>query len=128
MAEIRLDRLATEIATRLTRYNAEVTDEVNAAMIVAAKQGVKKIRQYSPQRTKKYSKSWKIKTEYVPRGTNRLTLYNKKYYWLTHLLEHGHADAGGGRVEGRPHVSPAEDDIRAELLQELERRLGSGAD
>jgi hypothetical protein len=53
-----------------------------------------------------------------------VTVYSPSRYMLAHLLEHGHAKRGGGRVRAIPHIAPAEDHAAEEIERELERALG----
>ena len=53
----------------------------------------------------------------------KATLYNAKVPGLPHLLEHGHAKRGGGRVSGRVHIAPVEEELEKAFTQELERAL-----
>ena len=81
------------------------------------KEAVKTLKATSPIRTKKYEKSWirkKISNGYV--------IHNKRYY-LTHLLEHGHAKRKGGRVEGRPHIAPVEQQTIESFEQKVREKL-----
>ena len=49
---------------------------------------------------------------------------NKKYYYLTHLLEHGHAKKGGkGRVKAFVHIKPVEEYAQKALPELIETRL-----
>ena len=42
---------------------------------------------------------------------------------LAHLLEHGHAKRGGGRVRAIPHIAPAEQTGIEELEKEIAKAL-----
>jgi len=43
---------------------------------------------------------------------------------LPHLLEHGHARVGGGRVEGREHIAPAADEAFDVTEKAVAKRIG----
>ena len=51
-------------------------------------------------------------------------IYNKDHYQLTHLLERGHAKRSGGRVEGRPHILPAEERAKNAFIVRIKEVVG----
>ena len=52
-----------------------------------------------------------------------MTVHSKNRYQLAHLLEHGHAKRGGGRVAAIPHIEPAEANGIEALKSKIERGL-----
>ena len=53
----------------------------------------------------------------------QVTVYSPSRYMLAHLLEHGHAKRGGGRVRAIPHIAPAEEVGAEQLEQDILRGL-----
>ena len=97
-----MPNLEVEIAKALQQYTEEVQEALEEVSDKITFETVKRLKATSPTRTHKYSKSWVRK-----KTDNGYIIYNKRYY-LTHLLEHGHAKRGGGRVAGIKHIEPAE--------------------
>lgn len=115
MAVIKVDDLAGEIVLAIQAYTEDVSEAIDQAARDTAKAMAKDLRETSPKDTGEYAKGWTYRKE-AP-GSYRV--YNKKKPQLTHLLEHGHAKRGGGRVEGRPHIGPAVD----KHIPAMERRI-----
>jgi len=127
MAKIKIDQLAAEIAKGLAEYSQEVVEKVNVSSEKVGKAAVKRLKQTSPKRYGKYAKSWAMKTERgVGQAHKRIIHVKAPHYRLTHLLEHGHAKVGGGRVEGKPHIRPAEEQVMKEFVAEVEEAIKRG--
>ena len=122
MAEvIKVDDLAGEILLAVRTYTEEVGEAIEEAVKETAQALATDLRETSPKDTGEYAKGWTARKE----GPGRYVVYNKKKPQLTHLLEHGHAKAGGGRVKGIPHIKPAEErhvpQLERKIAQILER-------
>jgi len=127
MANINIDQLAAEIAKGLAEYSQDVVEKVNVSSEKVGKAAVKKLKQTSPKKTGKYAKSWTMSTEKaIGQPHKRIVHAKAPHYRLTHLLEHGHAKVGGGRVEGRPHIGPAEEEVIREFTREVEEVIKRG--
>jgi hypothetical protein len=127
MANINIDQLAAEIAKGLADYSQDVVEKVNVSSEAVGKAAVKRLKQTSPKRYGKYAKSWTMKTEKLFGQPHTRIIHAKApHYRLVHLLEHGHAKVGGGRVEGIPHVRPAEEEVIREFTREVEEAIKRG--
>lgn len=119
MAGIPISGLADAVVRELEAYRQEVTDGLKAEVKAAAKECRQDIQRLSPVLTGRYRKGWQDKVEYEDGEDIRVVVRNRTDYQLTHLLEHGHAKANGGRVEGKPHIGPAEQRAEAKLMKKV---------
>lgn len=127
MANISIDKLAKEIADALSEYSREVVEKVDASSEKAGKDAVKRLKQTSPKDTGEYAKSWTMKTDRLfGQPSKRIIHVKAPHYRLAHLLEFGHAKVGGGRVEGRPHIRTAEQEVIEQFTKEVEEAIRSG--
>ncbi len=103
-------------------------EAVEAAALAAAKEAVKELRVTSPSRNGDYAKGWGYKKD----RTGRYTVYNKKYYYLTHLLENGHRTVAKKPtkkqfVEARKHIAPTEEYIAGYFEEQIIKNLEEGS-
>lgn len=105
-----MNDLAKDVMAALSEYGQGVTQDVKEAVAAVAKDCAQDIRANARAafNGNEYAKDWRVKkVEETPQGLTAV-VYSPRHYMLAHLLEHGHAKRGGGRVEGRPHIGPAE--------------------
>lgn len=117
-----VDQLAAAIQRELSKYGDEVSDVVDKAVEKVAKDTASEIRGNASvtfDGTGAYARSWAQKKQ----GKIRVVYSKAPHYRLSHLLENGHAKVNGGRVPGRPHISPAADKAAKELPRLIERGL-----
>lgn len=127
MANISIDQLANEIARELAIYSKEVVEKVNVSSERVGKAAVKRLKATSPKKTGDYAKSWTITTKPAVGQPHKRIVHNKApEYRLAHLLEHGHAKVGGGRVESKPHIRPVEEEVIREFVAEVEEAIRDG--
>ena len=114
--------LAKEVQKALKDYSEDVSDKMQEVVPKVAKDAAKKLRSESPKRTGKYAKGWTTTVE-KGRLTVSATIHGKSgTYQLAHLLEHGHANRGGGRTPGQVHIAPVEE----WAVEEVERKIKEG--
>ena len=123
---IDIDKMASEIAKGLEQYSKEVVEKVNVSSKRIANEAVKKLKDTSPNKTGDYAKGWKQKEVKDLVQPNNHIVHNKTNYQLIHLLEYGHAKAGGGRVDAIPHVGKVEEYVVKEFLEEVEEDIKNG--
>ena len=105
-----IDKLDQAIAGILDEYGDEVTDNLAEITKRVTKEGAKTAKAEAKgefRGTGKYAKGWTSTVE-TGRLSTQGTIYNKDLPGLPHLLEYGHANRGGGRTPGRPHLKAVE--------------------
>ena len=122
---VRIDQLADAINETLREYADLAAEDMKESIVDTGKTVKKEISSTAPKDTGKYRKSWTSKKTYEDSTRLTVTVHSPRRYYLTHLLENGHAKRNGGRVSARPHIAPAEEKGEAELMRNLERKLGS---
>ncbi len=126
MGTVSIDQMASAIMDGLTEYADLATDKMKAAVKKSAKTVKDEIKGSAPSLTGRYAGSWTTKKTKETSNSLEVTVYSPSRYMLAHLLEHGHAKRGGGRVAARPHIAAAEQHGIEQLEQEIERSLSHG--
>ena len=116
-----VDDLADLVMDGLREYSELANDAMKKAVRKTANSVKKEISENAPKDTGRYSKSWTAKKTKENSHTLEMTVHSKNRYQIAHLLENGHVKRNGGRVPGKPHIAPAEEN-GAELLQSLIRK------
>ena len=119
-----IDNLAKTIMEGLQEYADVASADVKTAVRKAGKNVKAEISANAPKRTGAYAKSWAVKTEKETAHSLEVVVHSKNRYQIAHLLEHGHAKRGGGRVAGIPHIAPAEEKAVNQLEEDIVKKLG----
>lgn len=113
-----IDDLADLVMDGLREYSELADTAMKKAVRKTATSVRKEISENAPKRTGDYAKSWATKKVNENSHSLEMTVHSKNRYQIAHLLEKGHAKRGGGRVNGKPHIAPAEEN-GADLLESL---------
>lgn len=128
MAKITPDKLGAEVEKILAKYGDEIEGNLDAIRKKIAQKGAQALRNESKAKfggTGAYAKGWTV-TEVKHEHYTSAVIHNKKA-GLPHLLEHGHALVTGGRlvgrVEGREHIAPVEEELINQYVNEVVSKL-----
>lgn len=124
------ENLDQEIVEQLKDWaNGDLRRAVNEAVKETAETAAKMLRQGDPyqERTGKYTKDWDSKLrkgKYTSEVmTEQYSVYNKKHFRLTHLLEKGHQSRNGGRVKAYEHIKPTYDVVEQLAISNIGKRV-----
>ena len=124
--KVSIDQLADAVNEQLQEYNKLSAEVVKTAVTKAGNAVKKDIGANAPRKSGRYAKSWRTKKTKETSTELQVTVYSPTRYMLAHLLEHGHAKRGSGRVRAIPHIAPAEEAAEEALMKDIERGLKSG--
>lgn len=126
MAEtVSINQLADAIVGAVREYTEDVIEAIDQKVENTADLVLADVRQNAPKKTGKYAKGF-VKTDKSLPGRRRFVVWNRKYYWLVHLLEFGHAKVKGGRVPGKPHLIPAHDRHVNGMVNDIKQIIRNG--
>lgn len=121
------DKFAAQISDALKEYAKDLNVGLDEVFKTVGKNGADLVKKNAKSAnlkiTGKYASGWTFQIEKSRLGSG-VVIYNKNKPGLAHLLENGHAKRSGGRVEGTPHIAPAEEQLESELMNEIEKLAG----
>ena len=120
---VNINDMADVIMQGLNEYAELATEDMKEAVKHASATVRNDIKANAPADTGKYAKSWTAKKVRETSQTLTMVVHSRNRYQLAHLLEYGHAKRNGGRVEGKVHISSAEQHGIRQLQEEIERAL-----
>lgn len=123
---IQVGELADAVMKELDEYADTTAENVKKAVKSAGTTVKKEINANAPKDTGIYAKSWRIKQVKETANSLAVTVYSQNRYQIAHLLEHGHAKRGGGRVAAKPHIAKAEEIGVSQMTEEIERGIRNG--
>ena len=123
---VSIDEMDSAIMEELEKYAEIASDDLKAAVKETAASVRKDIQAGAPVDTGKYKKSWSVKNVHEDSESIDLVVHSRNRYQIAHLLEHGHAKRGGGRVAAKPHIAAAEQRGNEKLVTTIEQKLKGG--
>ena len=123
---VSIDEMDSAIMDELEKYAELAFDDLKAAVKETAASVRKDIQAGAPVDTGKYKKSWSVKNVHEDSESIDLVVHSRNRYQIAHLLEHGHAKRGGGRVAAKPHIAAAEQRGNEKLVTTIEQKLKGG--
>ena len=119
---VSIDEMDSAIMEELEKYAELASDDLKAAVKETAASVRKDIQAGAPVDTGKYKKSWSVKNVHEDSESIDLVVHSRNRYQIAHLLEHGHAKRGGGRVAAKPHIAAAEQRGNEKLVTTIEQK------
>lgn len=117
---MKVDDLSKAVMDTLEEYRDVTVDKMKKAIDKVSKEAVKELKSDSPKRTGAYAQSWTSKSVKMPTAWGyEKTVFNKKHYRITHLLEKGHRKVNGSFVAARPHIAKVEKKAIEDLVEEI---------
>lgn len=114
----------TDINKVLSLYTKNVNTTMQSVFEITARDAANKLKQSSPKDKGEYARNWAVKKE-----AGKATVYNKKTYRLTHLLENGHDVVVNGVKVGHAnpqvHIKTVDEWVQNEVMQRLQEALGN---
>jgi len=118
-----IEKLQADIDKILKDYAEDTTKTTKDLAKEFGKKGAKAVKSSASSAfgKGKYSSGWKSQLETTRYGATAI-IYNSTP-GLPHLLEKGHAKRNGGRVPGRTHIAPVEEDLVKEFEKAVRKAL-----
>lgn len=121
---ISVDDLASGVSDIMATYAGEISGMLKGEVENAGKLGIKVVRKNAPKRKGLYRRNLRLKRVFENFHAIRFIIYADNGSWrVAHLLEKGHAKRDGGRVQGKPHFSVAEQEIADYLSRTVEQKI-----
>lgn len=133
VVKVDYNSLSEEIQNQLKTFGTALNREINEGLKEVADKTAETLRQGGPynERSGKYTRDWAVKLRSRSYSsvtmTEEYTVYNKKNYQFTHLLEKGHVSRNGSRVRPFEHIKPAEELVEQMAISEVNKAVRRAA-